>query len=78
MDPAAELKEQIRKNLITAGGFPQQKVDEVFKSSEILMPPELVHAYLQMQLDCIKFRLAEDTDFEAAEKDQFSNLKKLV
>ena len=22
MDPAAELKEQIRKNLITAGGFP--------------------------------------------------------
>ena len=30
------------------------------------MPKELVQAYLQMQHDCIKFRLAEDTDFEDA------------
>lgn len=36
-----ELKELARKNLITGGGFPQAKVDDLF-SAGVTMKPELV------------------------------------
>lgn len=77
------LKEVARKNLIVGGGFPQAKVDDLF-SKGVTMSPELVSAYFEMQKAAIKFRLSEDSDFEAANKEgapnpkeQFEYLRKL-
>lgn len=77
------LKELARKNLITGGGFPQAKVDNLFAEG-VTMSPDLVSAFLEMQRAAIKFRLSEDSDFEAAVKpgasnsaEQFEYLKKL-
>jgi hypothetical protein len=63
LKPMDELKELARKNLITGGGFPQAKVDDLF-SAGVTMKPELVQAFLDMQKACVKFRLSEDADFE--------------
>lgn len=80
---ATVLKELARKNLITGGGFPQAKVDGLFAEG-VTMSPDLVGAFLEMQRAAIKFRLSEDSDFEAAVQpgapnsaEQFQYLKKL-
>jgi len=54
--------------LITGGGFPQAKVEEVMQSvGEV--PDELVKAYFELQAKCIKFRMSEDDDFEQLNMD---------
>ena len=68
------MKEVSRKNLIVGGGFPQAKVDELFNKG-VTMSPELVSAYFDMQKAAIKFRLSEDSDYEAATKDNAPNPK---
>ena len=75
-----EVRNVIRKNLITGGGFPQARVEELIaKVPEI--PKELVEAYLNLQKKAIKYRLEEDDDYQHAkttsQKDQFENLMKL-
>lgn len=75
-----EVRNVIRKNLITGGGFPQARVEELIaKVPEI--PKELVEAYLDLQKKAIKYRLEEDDDYQHAkttgQKDQFENLMKL-
>lgn len=62
MQGESEVRNIIRKNLITGGGFPQAKVEEVLaKVPEI--PKELVKAYLDLQKSAIKYRLSEDEDY---------------
>jgi hypothetical protein len=47
MKAESEVRNIIRKNLITGGGFPQMKVEELIaKVPEI--PKELVQAYLEL------------------------------
>jgi len=40
------------------------------------VPQELVKSFLDMQANCIKFRMSEDDDYEDA-KQQFEHLRKL-
>ena len=56
------LKDEIRKNIITGGGFPQAKVEEMMSSVGEL-PAELVEAFIQMEKSKLKFCLSEDVDF---------------
>lgn len=56
------LKDEIRKNIITGGGFPQAKVEEMMSSVGEL-PAELVEAFIQMEKAKLKFCLSEDVDF---------------
>ena len=77
LDATKELRELIRKNLITDGNFPQGKIDPLFQDSSLMqLPPDLVKAYLNMQRAAIKFRLAEDDDFKHT-GDAYPHLKKL-
>ena len=47
MEAEPEVRDVIRKNLITGGGFPQARVEELIaKIPEI--PPDLVKAYLDL------------------------------
>lgn len=79
----AKVKNEIRKNIIVGGKFPQAKVEEVLKNiTEV--PPELVKAYVDLQKSAIKFRISEDADYKIANqpnaqnpKEQFESLKKL-
>ena len=58
----ASVRDQVRRNLIVSGGFPQAKVEE--KLGQIGdLPPELVKAWVKMQRACLKFRLSEDEDY---------------
>lgn len=41
------VRNQIRTNLIVAGGFPQAKVEEVLNSMDKI-PDELVKSYIEM------------------------------
>ena len=71
MSASTEVKEIIRKNLITGGGFPQAKVDDIFSSKKekpVELPESLVKAFLNLQKATIKFRLSEDEDYKAATK----------
>jgi len=52
----------VRKNLITGGGFPQAKVEEVMKSMGDI-PSDLVESFLEMEKQAIRFRLSQDKDF---------------
>lgn len=66
-----EVREIIRKNLITGGGFPQAKVDEIFsnkKENQLKLPESLVKAFLEMQKATVKLRLSEDEDFKESTK----------
>lgn len=56
------LKDEIRKNIITGGGFPQAKVEEIMGTVTEL-PEELVEAYIKMEKARLKFCLSEDVDF---------------
>ena len=56
------LKDEIRKNIITGGGFPQAKVEEMMSSVGEL-PAELVEAFIKMEKAKLKFCLSEDVDF---------------
>ena len=84
LDAKHQVRELIRKNLITLGGFPQTKVDSIFTENDVDVPDDLVNAFLDMQESCIKFRLSEDSDFQVSQAggtpdidEQFSGLKKL-
>lgn len=57
------VRDKIRKNLITGAGYPQAKVEEQLAKVEEI-PEELVEAYVKMQRNLIKFRLANDPDFK--------------
>ena len=57
-----KVRDAIRRNLITGGGFPQAKVESVMQNIPTL-PDELVEAYLKMQKSTIKYRLVDDEDF---------------
>jgi hypothetical protein len=65
MQGESEVRNIIRKNLITGGGFPQAKVEEVL-SRVPTIPKELVQAYLDLQKSAIKYRLSEDEDYQKA------------
>lgn len=66
------VKDKIRRNLIINGGFPQAKVEEKLGTiGEI--PKELAEAYLKMQKACVRFRLAQDDDFEKMQKDKHAD-----
>ena len=65
MEAEPEVRNVIRKNLITGGGFPQAKVEELIAKIPTI-PPELVQAYLDLQKSAIKYRLSEDDDYEHA------------
>jgi hypothetical protein len=56
-------------------GFPQEKIDNIFKTIET-MPPELVQAYYDMQKEGILLRLDNDPDYQKS-KDNFPGLKDL-
>ena len=56
------LKDEIRKNIITGGGFPQAKVEEIMSSIGEL-PAELVESFIKMEKAKLKFCLSEDVDF---------------
>lgn len=85
LDPAEVLREIMRKNLIVDGNFPQGDIDPMFADkAKFVMPKALVEGFLKMQKNCIKFRLSQDKDFQAAmapnsqqNEGQFENLKKL-
>jgi hypothetical protein len=67
-----QFRDQVRKNVIVGGKFPQAKVEEVMvKIPDI--PQDLVKAYLEMQKSCIKFRLSEDADFKMANQPNAPN-----
>lgn len=57
------VRDKIRKNLITGAGYPQAKVEEQLAKVEEV-PQELVEAYVKMQRNLIKFRLANDDDYK--------------
>lgn len=75
LDPKHEVRELIRKNLITLGGFPQTKVDTIFSENEIEVPADLVNAFLDMQESCLKFRLSEDSDFQVSQAGGTPNIE---
>lgn len=80
MEAESEVRNVVRKNLITGGGFPQARVEELIAKVPQI-PKELVEAYLDLQKKAIKYRLEEDEDYQHAktsdQKDQFENLMKL-
>jgi hypothetical protein len=83
MEAEPVVRNAVRKSLITQGGFPQKKVEEIMKD-EPAMPDELVKAFIKMQKASIKFRLADDADYQKAvlpgalnKKEQFDFLRKL-
>lgn len=66
LDARVEAREAIRKSLITGGGFPQNKVDEIFSTraeKKIELPDSLTMAFLNLQKSAIKCRIAIDDDF---------------
>jgi hypothetical protein len=65
MQCESEVRNIIRKNLITGGGFPQAKVEETLAKVPSI-PKELVQAYLDLQKSAIKYRLSEDEDYQNA------------
>ena len=57
------VRNKIRKNLITGAGYPQSKVEEQLSKVD-KVPEELIDAYIKMQKNLVKFRLANDPDFK--------------
>ena len=62
LDAEQIVRDKIRKNLILGAGYPQAQVEEQLQQVES-MPEELIDAYIKMQKSLIKFRLANDSDF---------------
>lgn len=72
MSAAPIVRDKIRRNLIINGGFPQSKVEEKLGAiGEI--PKEITEAYMKMQKAAVRFRLAQDDDFERMQKDKFAD-----
>ena len=67
MQVEPEVRNVIRKNLITGGGFPQARVEELMGKVPTI-PAELVSAYLDLQKKTIKYRISEDDDYQSAIK----------
>ena len=82
IDAEKVVRDQIRRNLITGGGFAQAKVEETLSKVDEI-PQELVEAYVKMQRNLIKYRIANDDDWAKSQSanspndaNQFEHLKK--
>ena len=83
IDAQATVLDEVRRNMIVSGGFPQAKVEEKLGSVGKL-PDDLIRAWVEMQRSAVKFRLSQDEDYEELKKDgapnpagMTANLKKL-
>lgn len=62
LDLQSTVQDEVRRNLIVSGGFPQAKVEEKL-STVGKLPDELCKAWLDMQRSAVKMRLSQDEDF---------------
>ena len=83
IDAQATVLDEVRRNMIVSGGFPQAKVEEKLGSVGKL-PDDLIKAWVEMQRSAVKFRLSQDEDYEELRNDNApnpagmtANLKKL-
>lgn len=67
------LKDEIRKNIITGGGFPQAKVEEMM-SGVTEIPAELVEQFIKMEKARLQFCLSEDVDYLDLKKKQNADI----